>query len=163
MMLNYRAKNKYDQLFRLLFVCYSQLPEISAVWESWLYCLFFPGSLSIIRTYMYLKLIYTVNSMFINCNVSMMFNQVPAFFFLDLRRRTLNQLTLLSGWLRMRVLVQYDMLLKCSVNLVRLGDFSSFCSSTQFINSAASNRRNRFESKNETGLKSCNQFLYWKY
>ena len=39
------------------------------------------------HTYIYvsklneIKLIYTVNSLFIDCNVSMMFNQAPAFFF----------------------------------------------------------------------------------
>ena len=55
-------------------------------------------------------------------------------------------LTLESGWLRMSVRVQKDMLLKCSVNLVRLGDFSSDCSCTQLISSAESMRRNRFVS-----------------
>ena len=60
--------------------------------------------------------------------------------------------TLASGCWRIRVLVQYDMLLKCSVNFVKFNDFSSDCSWTQIKSSAESSRRNNWESKNKRGL-----------
>lgn len=51
-----------------------------------------------------------------------------------------------SSCCRILVLHQKLMLLKCSVNLVKLGDLSSFCSCTQRINSAESSRKNSWAS-----------------
>ena len=51
------------------------------------------------------------------------------------------------------------MLLKCSVKVVRLGDFSSDCSCTQFSNSAESSRINRFASKCKYFFHNLNLFF----